>query len=150
MNASRRKKGKEDPDISSSSDFWTTRQLKDYLTKQEAAISGRKSIGLVSRQGQGIDALDNVRSVDTDRHSMTGENILFFFCHFFTKLFFYSYFFLRVMFLFGETQRALLQSLLRGTQLCRFPFSLAWLNFLASRSLDPQINTLPKETFALP
>ena len=52
MSASRGKKGKEDPDISSSSDFWMTRQLKDYLRKQEAAISGRKSrlkIGLVER-----------------------------------------------------------------------------------------------------
>ena len=38
----------------------------------------------------GIDALDNVRSVDIDRHSITGERILllllFFFCHFLTKL----------------------------------------------------------------
>ena len=40
----------------------------------------------------GIDALDNIRSVDIDRHSITGESILlllfffFFFCHFLTKL----------------------------------------------------------------
>ena len=31
------KKGREDADISSLRDFWTTRQLKDYLRKQEAA-----------------------------------------------------------------------------------------------------------------
>ena len=43
MRASREKKGKEDPDISSSSVFWMTRQLKDYLRKQEAAIRRRKS-----------------------------------------------------------------------------------------------------------
>ena len=76
MSSSQRKKGKEGADISSSSNFWTTRQLKDYLRKQRGRLSGGKS-GLVSRQV--IDALDNVRSVDIDRHSMTGESFLFFF-----------------------------------------------------------------------
>ena len=56
----------------------------------------------------GIDALDNVRSVDIDRHSITGESILLFF--FFLSLsheaFFYSSFFPRVMFLFGEPKRS--------------------------------------------
>ena len=52
----------------------------------------------------GIDALDNVRSVDIDRHSITGESILFFVT--LSRSFFYSSFFLRVMFLFGEPKRS--------------------------------------------
>ena len=57
-----KKKGKGDAGISGC-DFWTTRQLKDYLRKKGGRLSGRKS-SFVSRQGEGIDARDNVRSVD--------------------------------------------------------------------------------------
>ena len=58
----------------------------------------------------GIDALDNIRSVDIDRHSITGESILLLLLFFFLSLsheaFFYSSFFLGVMFLFGEPKRS--------------------------------------------
>ena len=39
----------------------------------------------------GIDALDNIQSIDIDRHSITGESILlllFVFCHFLMKVFY--------------------------------------------------------------
>ena len=57
--------------------FLVLRLLDDQTVEglsEEAGgrLSGRIS-RLVSRQGQGIDALDNVRSVDIDRHSITGE-----------------------------------------------------------------------------
>ena len=58
----------------------------------------------------GIDALDNIRSIDIDRHSITGENILLPSLSFFLSLshqaFFYSSFFLTVMFLFGKPKRS--------------------------------------------
>ena len=74
----------------------------------------------------GIDDFDNVRSVDIDRHSITGESILslFFFVTFSRN--FLLFFFLPesdayVLIWKTKTQAALLQSLLRRTQHCRFP-----------------------------
>ena len=88
MSASRRKKRRK------TLTFLVQRLLDDQTVEglsEEAGgrLSGRIS-RLVSRQGQGIDALDNIPSVDIDRHSITGERILllllFFFRHFLTKL----------------------------------------------------------------
>ena len=47
------KKGKEDSDISSSSNFWTARQLKDYLRKQEAA-SVEENLGWSRGKAKGL------------------------------------------------------------------------------------------------
>ena len=122
MSASRRKKGRK------TLTFLVKRLLDDQTVEglsEEAGgrLSGRIS-KLVSRQGQGIDAL-NVRSVDIDRHSITGERILlllfFFFRHFLTKL---SSVLLSswdwCSYSENPNAAALLQSLLRRTQHCRF------------------------------
>ena len=140
-------KGKEGTNISSSSDFWTTRQLKDYLRKQGGRLSWRKS-ALVSRQV--IDALNNEWSVDIGRRSMTVES--FFSFLFFCLLLSHEAFssirissWERCSYSENQNAAALLLSLRRQTQHCRFPPSMALLNFLASRSPNPKTrNTLPK------
>ena len=53
--------------------------MKDYLRKQEAA-SVEENLGWSRGKAKAwIGAFDNVRSVDIDRHSITGETILLFF-----------------------------------------------------------------------
>ena len=92
------KKGKEDADISSSRDFWTTRQLKDYLRKQGAS-SGEENLGWSRGKAKGLmpsTTYDRSISIVT---RWRAKVFFSFFCHFLTKLFFYSYFFLRVMFI---------------------------------------------------
>ena len=178
-----KKKGKEDADISSSRDFWTTRQLKDYLRKQGAS-SGEENVGW----SRGKVSQSHLLPISPPQHDTTGPRhraflwrvsgfllhkakglmpsttydrsisivtrwrakvfFFFFFVTSLTKLFFYSYFFLRVMFLFGKPKRSSTAEVSSETNatLGRFPPSLASLNFLASRSLGPQMNTLPRKT----
>ena len=74
------KKGKEDADISClETSGRPCRQLKDYLRKQEAASVEENPGWSRGKAKAGIDALDNIRSVDIDRHSITGESILLLF-----------------------------------------------------------------------
>ena len=102
----------------------------------------------------GIDALDNIRSIDIDRHSITGENILLpslFFFVTFSPSFLLFFFLPDSDFLVRRTktqQHCCSRSKDERNIVASVP--LASLNFLASRSLDPQIDTLPKENFALP
>ena len=65
-----------------------TRQLKDYLRKQEAA-SVEEYLGW--SRGK-VKAFDNVRSVDIDRHSITGERILLSFFVTFSRSFLLFFF----------------------------------------------------------
>ena len=101
----------------------------------------------------GIDALDNIRSIDIDRHSITGENILrrlFFFFVTFSPSFLLFFFFPDSDVLIRRTkteQHCCSRSKDERNIVASLP--LASLNFLASRSVDPHINTLPKENFAL-
>ena len=89
---------------------------------------------------------------------MTGESILIFFFVTFSRSFSRSFSstcilvssWERCSYSENQNAAALLQSLLRRTQHSRFPPSLASVNYLASPSLDPQLNTLPKENFSLP
>ena len=141
MSASRRKKGKENADISSTRDFWATRQLKDYLRKQEAA-SVEENLGW--SRGMAKTTYDRSISIVTRWR----VKVFFFFFVTFSRrcssILISSWEWCS----YSENQNAaaLLKSLLRRTQHCRFPPSLASLNFLASRSLDPQMNTLPRKT----
>ena len=85
MSASRSKKGRKTLTI-------LVYRLLDEQTveglSEEAGgrLSEKTNVGWSRGKAKtGVDALDNVRSVDIDRHSITGESILLF-CHFLTKL----------------------------------------------------------------
>ena len=98
----------------------------------------------------GIDALDNVRSVVIDRHSITGESSPPFFVTF-SRSFLLFFFLPESDVLIRRTktqQRCCSRSKDERNIVASLP--LASLNFLASRSLDQQKNTLPNENFALP
>ena len=104
------KKGKEDAGISSLET--SGRPDIEGLSEEAGGRLSGKNLGWSRGKAKaGIDALDNTRSVDIDRHSITGESILlllllFFFLSLSHEAFFYSSFFLRVMFLFGEPKRS--------------------------------------------
>ena len=90
-----------------SRNFWTTRQLKDYLRKQEAA-QVEEYLGWSRGKAKGL-----MSSTTYDRSILIvtrSRANVFFFLSFFSSLsheaFFYSSFFLRVMFLFGELKRS--------------------------------------------
>ena len=87
-----------------SRDFWTTRQLKDYLRTQEVA-SVEEYLGWSRGKAKGLmpsTAYDRPYRSSLDH----GRTYSSFFSSLSHEAFLYSSFFLRVMFLFGEPKRS--------------------------------------------